>query len=290
MGTITPRKRKDGSIRHTAQIRLKQGGRVVFTEARTFDREQAASARLKKRELELAQPGALESAKVEDPLLKEAIGQYVKDSKRKLGRTKEQVLRTIQEAPIGSMRCSEVGSPEIVQFAQSLDVLPQTAGNYISHLATVFAIARPASGYPLNQQAMSDARKAMKRLGTTSKSAQRDRRPTLDALDKIFKYYVEMETRERAEIPMPRTIAFALFSTRRQEQITTIAREDYQQDQVMVRDMKHLGQKSGNDTWCDLPLEAARARFDARQDRGVLSAPSPIHQRELYQSLQIPRN
>ncbi|MGX0937100.1 hypothetical protein ACUXQ2_003173 [Cupriavidus metallidurans] len=35
------RVRKDGSIGYTAQIRLKQGGGVMFTEAKTFDRKQA---------------------------------------------------------------------------------------------------------------------------------------------------------------------------------------------------------------------------------------------------------
>ncbi|CAG2140005.1 Uncharacterised protein [Ralstonia mannitolilytica] len=69
MGTITERKRRGGSIGYTAQIRLKERGVVVYTEAKTFDRAQAASAWLKKREKELAQPGARETAKEEDPLL-----------------------------------------------------------------------------------------------------------------------------------------------------------------------------------------------------------------------------
>ncbi len=33
MGTITQRARKDGSIGYTAQVRLKQGGTVVFNMA-----------------------------------------------------------------------------------------------------------------------------------------------------------------------------------------------------------------------------------------------------------------
>jgi integrase len=56
---------------------------------------------------------------------------------------------------------------------------------------------------------------------------------------------------------MQKIIAFALFSTRRQEEITTIAWDDYDKTRVLVRDMKHPGDKIGNDTWCDLPPEAA---------------------------------
>jgi integrase len=258
MGTITPRQRSDGSIGYTAQIRRKEGGRVVYTQARTFDRESAARAWLDKRERELARPGALDSAKQEDPLLSEVIARYIRESKRELGRTKKQVLETIQAASIASKRCSQIDSTDFVQFAQSLDVKPQTAGNYMSHLAAVVAIARPAWGYPLEQQAIDDARKVLKRLGATSRSEQRDRRPTHDELDRILSYYQEMERRERAEIPMLQLVVFALFSTRRQEEITTIAWEDYERDRVLVRDMKHPGQKIGNDTWCDLPGEAAR--------------------------------
>ncbi|MDE1007682.1 MAG: tyrosine-type recombinase/integrase [Paraburkholderia fungorum] len=271
MGTITERVRKDKSIGYTAQIRLKQGGRVVHTEAKTFDRKPAAQAWLDKRERELAQPGALESAQKEDPPLSEAIDRYMRESKRDIGRTKKQVLDAISAAPIGQMKCSEVGSREIVQFAQSLEVQPQTAANYISHLAAVFNIARPAWGYPLDMQAMDDARKVMKRLGTTSKSAQRNRRPTLDELDKILNHFQGIRERRPDSAPMVALTAFAIFSTRRLDEMCRIEWPDFDEagSRVLVRDLKHPGQKIGNDVWCDLVPEAVRIikaqpRLDAR--------------------------
>jgi hypothetical protein len=66
---------------------------------------------------------------------------------------------------------------------------PQTVLNYMSHLASIFAIARPAWGFPLEQQAMADAQKVMKRLGLTSKSKERDRCPTLEELEKILSHF-----------------------------------------------------------------------------------------------------
>jgi hypothetical protein len=50
MRTITERKRRDGSIGYKAQIRRKQGGSVVYAEAKTFDRASAARAWFAKRE------------------------------------------------------------------------------------------------------------------------------------------------------------------------------------------------------------------------------------------------
>jgi hypothetical protein len=56
MRTITERKRRDGSIGYTAQIRRKQGGSVVYAEAKTFDRAPAARAWLAKREWSSTNP------------------------------------------------------------------------------------------------------------------------------------------------------------------------------------------------------------------------------------------
>lgn len=101
MGTVTARKRKDGSVAHTAQIRLKKAGVVVYTEAKTFDRAAAASAWLKKREKELAEPGTLESAMKEDPTLKYAIDRYKRESKRDIGRTKSRCYAQLRIRLLG---------------------------------------------------------------------------------------------------------------------------------------------------------------------------------------------
>ena len=57
---------------------------------------------------------------------------------------------------------------------------------------------------------------------------------------------------------MRHVILFAIFSTRRQEEITTIRWADIEPGRILVRDMKHPGDKLGNDTWCDLVPEAER--------------------------------
>jgi integrase len=59
-----------------------------------------------------------------------------------------------------------------------------------------------------------------------------------------------------ASIPMQKIVAFALFSTRRQEEITLLRWDDLDGDRVLVRDMKHPGDKKGNNVYCELPPEA----------------------------------
>ena len=258
MGTITARKRKDGSIGYTAQIRMKRDGALVHTESETFDRKPAAAAWLKKRETELAEPGALEKLRAPDPLLTKVIDQYLAESRRDYGKTKKQVLRAIQASSLGAMKCSEIGSTQILEFAQSLRAKPQTVGNYLAHLASVFSIARPAWGYPLDKQAIDDARTVGKRMGVTSRSKQRDRRPTLAELDQLMEHYAVMQRKRADAIPMQDIIRFAIFSTRRLDEITRIVWKDLDESrsEIIVRDMKHPGEKIGNDVRVNVPPEA----------------------------------
>jgi integrase len=255
MGTIIPRKRKDGTVGYTAQIVVKRNGATVHREAQTFDRKQAAKVWLARRETELREPGALEKAP--DPPLADVIDRYIAESRRQIGRTKAQVLRTIKTHHIASLPCSKVTSTDIRAFAQSLPVQPQTVQNYLSHLAAVFALAKPAWGYPLDRQAIKDAMVVTKRLGITSKSRSRDRRPTRAELDRLMQHFGTVKARRPLSAPMQKIVAFALFSTRRLEEITRIRWNDYDNNRVLVRDMKHPGDKAGNDTWCELPPEAS---------------------------------
>jgi integrase len=257
MGSPTPRKRKDGSIGYMAQVRVKQKGKVVHSETKTFDRKQAASAWKARRETELREPGALDRIKAVDPTLAEIIDRYIDTSKREIGRTKAQVLRTIKTFDIANMKCSTITSADVVSFAQSLKVTPQTRQNYMSHLAAIFRLARPAWGYSLDRQTIKDAFVATRDLGLTAKGGKRDRRPTLDELDRLMEHFGTVKVRRPGSIPMQKIIPFAIFSTRRQEEIVRIRWQDYDGNRVMVRDMKHPGDKLGNDVWCDLPLEAS---------------------------------
>jgi integrase len=262
MATIVPRKRKDGSIGYLAQIIVKRQGKVVHQESRTFDRRQAAAAWSVRREEELRKPGAL-GRRADDPKLADVIDRYVAESEKQIGRTKAQVLRKVKTYDIADLRCGEITSADVVSFAQALPVRPQTRANYLSHLAAIFAVAKPMWGYPLDQQAMKDAFVVAKRMGITSKGASRDRRPTIEELDRLMDHFGDIKARRPSTLPMQRIIPFALFSTRRQEEIVRIRWSDYQpahngqSARVMICDMKNPGDKIGNNVWCDLPPEVA---------------------------------
>jgi integrase len=253
MGTITARKRKDNSTAYTAQIRINRDGKTVYQESQTFDPKQVAQAWIKR------QPSAIERANRKGVTIKKMIEQYLEEYEkiRLLGKTKN----AIKDTWLGELDDSALTSQKLVEFAQwrmskeGGGVQAQTVGNDFSHLGAVLSVARPAWGYEVDPLAMSDARRVLRKLGMVSKSKERNRRPTLDELDKLMKHFFEMQARRKAQIDMPKMIAFAIFSTRRQEEITRIrwADLDCARQAVLVRDMKNPGQKIGNDVWCHLP-------------------------------------
>ncbi len=257
MATIRARKLADGTVSYTAQIRIKRDGVQVYQESQTFARKQAAQAWARKRESELDEPGAIERANRKDVTVKEMIEQYLLEVEkaRPLGKTKKATLEAI-----GKLNDTDINTQRLVDFAlwrmskAGGGVQPQTAGNDLAHLGAVLAIAKDAWGYQVDPLAMSGARRVLRKLGYNLKSRERDRRPTLDELGMVLTHYQAMQARRPSVTNMLKVVGFALFSTRRLDEITRIRWADVDEpgQRVLVRDMKNPGQKIGNDVWCYL--------------------------------------
>ena len=171
---------------------------------------------------------------------------------------KAQVLKTVKYSDLGETKCSNITSQTLVSFARALNknVEPQTCGNYFSHLSNIFTVAAPAWGYSLSRQEFDNAVTVMKKLGLIGKAAERSRRPTLEELDRLMEHFGRIQHHRPSSIPMQKIVAFAIFSTRRQEEITLLRWDDLDEDRILVHDMKHPGDKKGNNVYCELPPEA----------------------------------
>jgi hypothetical protein len=175
---------------------------IAHREAETFDRKQAANAWIVKREAELKAPGGLD--RKENPTLSAVIDRYIDESKNAVLGTKAQVLKTIKNSDLGDLKCSEITSQKLVAFAKDLtrNVEPQTCGNYFSHLSSIFTVARPAWGYPLSRQEFEDSVTVLKKLGLIRKGSERDRRPTLEELDKLMDHFGRIQGNRPSSMPM----------------------------------------------------------------------------------------
>lgn len=264
MATFRERPLKDGSTSYTAIITRQIDGKR-YQETKTDAKRKLVAAWAKKREAEIdadiAAGRKVQKRGAKKVTLGDAIDKYIADSMTEIGKTKAQVLRTIRtEYDIADMPCDKIESPDIVAFVRELHKRPDlnsasTAGNYLSHLSSIFAIARPLWGLPLDEQAIKDAQKVCGRMGYTSKSNKRTRRPTLDEMNRLMEHFHAASAADSRVLPMHVVCAFAIFSTRRQEEICRITWADFEPSQrrVLVRDLKHPGQKEGNDVWCELP-------------------------------------
>ena len=269
MGTIVTRKRKDGKPSYLAQIAKRLDGNTV-RENRTFRDHKTAKAWIRQREGELDNPRAFRAATAPTRTLGDAIGRYLDEYGGEIGKTKAACLAAVRRHAIAAMSCNDIGSEDIVAFARTIGTVtglaspgPSTINNYLSHMGSVFAIARKAWGYPLDPEAMTDALFVLRKQRAIAKSSKRDRRPTLNELDQILGYFVERQQRAPRSAPMTEIVLFAMFSTRRMEEITRITWTDYEPAtgnhlaRVLVRDMKNPGAKAGNDVWTELTPEAA---------------------------------
>lgn len=147
---------------------------------------------------------------------------------------------------------------------------------------------------------MEDAFVVAKKLGLASKSVERDRRPTLAELDSLMHHFGKIQAHRPQSNPMQKIIAFAIFSTRRQEEITRIAWTDFEpaappshpDARVLIRDMKHPGNRETmffvicrrKQRPLSSPCRALRKKYFPT--RSMLSAP-PSLVRARYSALTI---
>jgi len=264
MGTITQRKRANGDVAYTSQIRLKRGGVVIHSEAQTFDRKTDATAWMKRRETELAAPGAIAALSKPDPKLGDVIDQYLteSDTVKKVGRTKKATLKAIAKMALGELKCSEVDSGQLVAFARKRITVdgakPPTVLNDLALLTGVFAIAEPAWGFPLSTQEMDKAKAVCRQLGYIERADERTRVPTVAEMSKLIPHFLDASRRRPWVCPMFKIVPFALFSTRRMEEITHLRWDDINKEDktIIVRDAKHPRKKIGNHLTASIPDEA----------------------------------
>lgn len=273
MATFRKRQKADGSISHTAYIRVIKGKEVIYTESNTFSKDALAKSWAKRRESELEIPSELEAAiaKKESGVdargitLSEMIDKYIEVVKplKPWGLTKEGVLQLLKKYPISKRRAEEITAKHVIDHIvmRSQESSPQTAGQDYMYIRQVFSVAEDLLGVKVNFGVIDRAQKTLSKIGAIGKSKDRERRPEIDEISAMVALsYRKRHSRYYREgnIMMDKVIVFAMFSGRRQSEICRINRTDtdYDRQEVLIRDMKHPSKKEGNNVWCYVPDEA----------------------------------
>lgn len=251
MPTITKRQRADGSFSYRASIRLKRKGKIIYQEAKTFDRKKLAVDWARNREVELQAPGALARVAHKAVTVGDLIDRYIKEyeSLSSFGRTKAMHLKQLSKMDIADIPATELTSRNLVDHAKvrrADGTGAATVNNDLIWIGVVFKVARPAWGIPVSNDVVTDAMTLCRSEKLIARSKQRDRRPSLDELNALLEYFSSRDG--RASIPMTDVVLFGLFSSRRESEICSIMWDSLRDDtkSAIITDMKHPREKKGN--------------------------------------------
>jgi integrase len=104
---------------------------------------------------------------------------------------------------------------------------PVTLGIDIGVIKMIITHAAAVHGLDISPEPVDLARVALKRLGLIGKGTERDRRPTTDELNRLFRCF---DDNERLTLPMTRIVKFAVATAMRLDEICRVEWADLDVD------------------------------------------------------------
>jgi integrase len=167
---------------------------------------------------------------------------------KRIRRSKEAVLKRLR-ADLGDLPIASLTRERIVQFGRDRakeGAGPATLAVDLSFIGTVMTHAAAVHGMQINTESVRLARIALRKIGLVGSGEERDRRPTLDELEKLYAHF---DANARLTMPMTRIVKFAIASAMRQDEIFRIEWRhlDTKNRTITVKDRKDPRKKEGND-------------------------------------------
>lgn len=252
MGTITARKRADGTTAYTAQIRIKKGGKVIHSEAQTFSRRALADEWKRRRESELEAVRASGKPLAKGVTLETLIADYVSAAKNVTdwGRSKTADINRLKVSALAARDATKLTVQDFMEHARlrrSVDGAgPATVLNDLVWLRQVLMQAAIGRELPGPLVALDLAREELLRVRVVAKSRQRSRRLTADEQSRLLAHFVSRDA--RAQIPMVDIMLFALATTAPagRDLQPALGRCGYGKGVAWLDDVKHPRHKKGN--------------------------------------------
>ena len=256
MGTIAQRKTKDGVARYRAVIRIDREGYPPFSQSRTFSKRALAAAWIKKREAEIeANPDVMLNREAKSMRLQDVIIKYIDELGDQFGRTHNKSLLLISKLPIAAKQISSLRREDYTAFADGrlsgkyeglTPIAPATLNGDMIGLRSVLKQAKLAWGLNVNLAEFEDAMLGLKHSRKVSASKQRNRTPTSAELQSLTTYFYTKFSRHKSYYPMHLIIWLAIYTARRQDELTRLRLADYNEGWWLVRDAKSPQGSIGN--------------------------------------------
>jgi len=263
MATITKRTRADGSTSYKAEIVIKNKGVIVHRESKTFDRLRLASDWAKRREVEIQETGIYKSR---DALSVGAVIQRYINEFSPDGRSKRFDLEKLMTRDIAKLNVHTLAAKDLIKHIRlrNTECQPQTAVNDLIWLGTVIKTMSGVIEIDTDPGISEAAREVLRREGLIAKSQERERRPTKAEIWALARYFGR-------DSYMLHLMYFAIYSARRQSEITRILAEDINHDNrtLLIRALKDP-RKKGLVKRCKLPRSAYKIILKHGRKTGTL--------------------
>ncbi|EHE4123918.1 site-specific integrase [Salmonella enterica subsp. enterica serovar Bareilly] len=250
---IVKRPRSDGTVRYRCTAGVKEGGKHIHRETRTFGKLSQAKTWGAKRVTELEEHGVPDNNDAGKMSVGDLLKRYINDPNLggKAGRTKRYVLNTLLDCDIAEILLKDLSTSNIIEHCRQRNGAgagPSTVSHDVSYLASVLASARPVYGIDYVNNPATEARPVLTQMGLIGKSKRRSRRPVSDELDKLVEALEVRSAHRVAKIPFVDILNFSILSCMRIGEVCKIRWEDVdeQQKAVLVRDRKDPRKKAGN--------------------------------------------
>jgi integrase len=227
---------------YRVQVIIKQAGRILHRESRSFPNYRDANAwgagrdKALKRAVDDPEVWAELTRSGPDVTLGELIGRYRREYAATYGRTVVKDLELLERSKLAGVPIARLRSGDIVAHIRGrvegytrpdgeavAGVSPATASNDLTRLQTVLDAAWASFDIDVPRHEIEKARIECRRRRLVGKSKERDRVATDDELARLYEHF---EQATRGEIPMADIIRFAVFSARRQDEITQLRWSD----------------------------------------------------------------
>lgn len=187
--------------------------------------------------------------------LSDLIDRYKKDlgEVKPFGKNKAAVIESLKRN-LGSTRLPELTTEKLTEHIDAR--MKEGAGGVtiaieLTYLGSIYRAAKQLWKLPVDSDFISSARANLHYRGVSTKSKERERRPTKSEIDALCAHYA---AKKRQIVPMPDLILFAIETAMRLNEIISLKWSDLNESDktIIIRDRKHPTEKQGNDQ--EVPL------------------------------------
>lgn len=203
--------------------------------------------------------------------LESLIDRYIEEIgvEKTFGKNKAAVLASLKMS-LGDLSLSELTDDRLTRYVK--DRRANGAGGVtinidLTYLGSVLKTARQLWKIPVSLEPITVARANMGHLGISTRSNERDRRPTNDEIKRLCAYFDQ-----RSELPMRDIINFAIATAMRLSEIVGLRWEHLNRKDktIVIKDRKHPRQKKGNDQEVPLLGDAYKIALRQPQDGDLI--------------------